>query len=401
MRNLMRSMFFVALTAVFAAAPAKAQEAYPAKPVRMIIPFAPGGPADIIARLVAQKMTEEFGKQFYVENHAGAGGNIGAGVAARAPADGYNIMLTSQVTVINPHLYRSVPYDPDKDFIAVTRIATSPNVLVVHPSVPAKTVKELVELIKKEPGKYTGYAQPGLGTSAHLTGELFRLTLKLDLPSIPFGGGGPMIQSVVAGHTPIAFSSMPPAAAQIQAGTLRPLAVTGEKRIDSLPDVPTMIEAGYPGQTGDTPVGIYVQTGTPKEVGEILRRSVVKIIAMPDVKQRLAAVGFVPIGDTSCNNRRSRQARQITSRVSGSIRCMWLTLAQSRIDWPGPVTLDGSTRAQTSVPLTPKNTMVSIPIGSTTSGAAENSQRSSRPPRGSVRCSGRMPKIMSRPAAAR
>ena len=127
---------------------------------------------------------------------------------------------------------------------------------------------------------------------------MFRLTLGLDLPSIPFGGGGPMIQSVVAGHTPIAFSSMPPAAGQIQAGTLRPLAVTGEKRIDSLPDVPTLIEAGYPGQTGDTPVGIYVQTGTPKEISEILRAKVVKIIAMPDVKQRLAAVGFVPIGDT-------------------------------------------------------------------------------------------------------
>jgi tripartite-type tricarboxylate transporter receptor subunit TctC len=168
---------------------------------------------------VAQKLTEEFGKQFYVENHAGAGGNIGAGVAARAAPDGYSLMLTSQVTVINPHLYKSVPYDPDKDFVPVTRIATSPNVLVVHPSVPARTVKELVELIKREPGKYTGYAQPGLGTSAHLSGELFRLTLGLDLPSIPFGGGGPMIQSVVAGHTPIAFSSMPPAAGQIQAGT--------------------------------------------------------------------------------------------------------------------------------------------------------------------------------------
>ena len=294
--------FIYALAALAAAtflapASASAQEAYPNKPVRMIVPFAPGGPADIIARLVAQKLTEDLGKQFYVENHAGAGGNIGAGVAARAPADGYNIMLTSQVTVINPHLYKSVPYEP-KDFVPVTRIATSPNVLVVHPSVPAKTVKELVELIKREPGKYTGYAQPGLGTSAHLSGELFRLTLKLDLPSIPFGGGGPMIQSVVAGHTPIAFSSMPPAAAQIQAGTLRPLAVTGEKRIDSLPDVPTMIEAGYPGQTGETPVGIFVQNGTPKEVGEILYQKVVKIIAMPDVKQKLAAVGFIPIGDT-------------------------------------------------------------------------------------------------------
>jgi tripartite-type tricarboxylate transporter receptor subunit TctC len=296
--GLLGSVLGVAVAVTLAAGPARTQEAYPAKPVRMIVPFAPGGPADLIARLMAQKMTEEFGKQFYVENHAGAGGNIGAGLAARAPADGYHIMLTSQVTVINPHLYKSVPYDPDKDFVAVTRIATSPNVLVVHPSVPAKTVPELVELIRKEPGKYTGYAQPGLGTPAHLTGELFRLTLKLDLPSIPFGGGGPMIQSVVAGHTPIAFSSMPPAAGQIQAGTLRPLAVTGEKRLDSLPNVPTLIEAGYPGQTGETPVGIYAPAGTPREVVDALRRSVVKIIAMPDIQQRLAALAFVPIGDT-------------------------------------------------------------------------------------------------------
>jgi tripartite-type tricarboxylate transporter receptor subunit TctC len=296
--NLLRFIVLATASFLFAGATAQAQDAYPNKPVRMIVPFAPGGPGDIIARLTAQKMTEEFGKQFYVENHAGAGGNIGAGVAARAPADGYNIMLTSQVTVINPHLYKSVPYDPDKDFVAITRIATSPNVLVVHPSVPAKSVKELVELIKKEPGKYSGYAQPGLGTSAHLTGELFRLTLKLDLPSIPFGGGGPMIQSVVAGHTPIAFSSMPPAAAQIKAGSLRALAVTGEKRLDSLPDVPTLIEAGYPGQTGETPVGFYAQTGTPKEIVAIIRQKVVKIIAMPDIKEKLAAASFVAIGDT-------------------------------------------------------------------------------------------------------
>src|SRR6188508_901658 len=143
--NLLRSAVLVAASFLFAGGPALAQESYPSKPVRMIIPFAPGGPADIIARLVAQKLTEEFGKQFYVENHAGAGGNIGAGVAARAAPDGYSLMLTSQVTVINPLLYKSVPYNPDKDFVAVTRIATSPNVLVVHPSVPAKTVKELVE----------------------------------------------------------------------------------------------------------------------------------------------------------------------------------------------------------------------------------------------------------------
>src|SRR6476661_10676588 len=173
MTKTLRAIAVIATAALMlAGGPALAQESYPSKPVRMIIPFAPGGPADIIARLVAQKLTEEFGKQFYVENHAGAGENIGAGVAARAPADGYSLMLTSQVTVINPHLYASLPYDP-KDFVAVTRIATSPNVLVVNPSVPVKTVKELIDLIKSEPAKYTGYAQPGLGTSAHLTGELF------------------------------------------------------------------------------------------------------------------------------------------------------------------------------------------------------------------------------------
>lgn len=298
--KILKSLLCIAALALATTSGAFAQGAsdYPTKPVRVIVPWAPGGPADIIARIIAQKLSEEFGKQFYVENHAGAGGNLGAGVAARATPDGYSLMFTSQVNVINPHLYKSVPYDHFKDFAQVTRIATSPNVLVVHPSVPAKTVKELVELIKKEPNKYTGYAQPGLGTSAHLSGELFRLTLNLDLPSIPFTGGGPMIQSVVAGHTPIAFSSMPPAAAQIQAGNLRALAVTGEKRIDSLPDVPTMIEAGYPGQTGETPVGIFVQAGTPKEIGEVIRAKVVKILAMPDTKAKLAAVGFIPIGDT-------------------------------------------------------------------------------------------------------
>lgn len=295
---LQRAIVVLTASILLLCGPAHAQETYPSRPVRMIIPFAPGGPADVIARIVAQKLSEDLGKQFYIENHAGAGGNLGAGVAARAAADGYSLLVTSQVIVINPSLYKSLPYDADKDFVPVTRIATSPNVLVVHPSVPAKTVMELVDLIRGNPGRYNGYAQPGLGTSAHLSGELFRLSLKLDLTSIPFGGGGPMILSVVAGHTPIAFSSMPPAAAQIQAGTLRPLAITAEKRLATLPDVPTMIEAGYRDQTGETPVGILVPTGTPKEISDILRRKISQILAMPDVKQKLAALGFIPIGDT-------------------------------------------------------------------------------------------------------
>jgi tripartite-type tricarboxylate transporter receptor subunit TctC len=284
----------VALTCGIAAA----QDAYPSKPVRMIIPFAPGGPADVIARLVAQKLSEDLGKQFYVENHAGAGGNTGAGLAARAPADGYSLLVTSQALVINASLYKSLPYDTFKDFIAVTRIATTPNVLVVNPSVPAKTVKELVELMRKEPDKYHSYAQPGIGTPSHLSGELFKLSQKLNLTAIPFGGGGPMVQSIVAGHTPVAFSSMPPAAPLIHGGKMRALAITADKRLDNLPDVPTMAEAGYPGQLGETPIGILVPAGTPKAVVDLLHGKVVQIVALPDVKQKLGAIGFSPIGDT-------------------------------------------------------------------------------------------------------
>jgi tripartite-type tricarboxylate transporter receptor subunit TctC len=296
--NVSRTIAPIALALLALATPVGAQEAYPNKPVRIIIPFAPSGPADLISRIVAQKLSEDFGKQVYIENHAGAGGNNGTGLAARAPADGYSLLVTSQAIVINASLYKTLPYDAFRDFTAVTRMATTPNVLVVHPSVHANTVKELVALMRKEPEKYHGYAQPGIGTPAHLSGELFKLSEKLSLTAIPFGGGGPMVQSVVAGHTPIAFSSLAPAAALIQGGKMRALAVTADKRVASLPDVPTMAEAGYPGQTGETPVGILVPTGTPKPIIDLLHRKVAQIVAMPDVKERLAAIGFAPIGDT-------------------------------------------------------------------------------------------------------
>jgi len=273
-------------------------QSYPSKPVRMIIPFAAAGPADLIARLVGQKLTEDFGKQFYIENHAGAGGNIGTGLAARAPADGHTLLVSSQALVINASLYKTLPYDPDKDFVAVTRIAITPNVIVVHPSVPARTVRELVDLMRTSSDKYHSYAHPGIGTPAHLSGELFGLSQKLALTAIPFPGGGPMVQSIVAGHTPVAFSSLAPAAQQIKAGNLRALAVTAEKRDESLPDIPTMAEAGYPGQVGETPVGILAPAGTPSEIVDVLHRKVTAILALPDIRQRLAAIGFSPIGDT-------------------------------------------------------------------------------------------------------
>src|SRR5262249_59737810 len=179
--------------------------------------------------------------------------------------------------------YKSLPYDPEKDFVAITRVATTPNVLVVHPSVPAKTVGELVELMRGGDPRYHSYAQPGLGTPSHLSGELFRLSQKLTLTAIPFGGGGPMIQSVVAGHTPIAFSSLAPASQQIRAGSLRALAVTADQRVETLPDVPTMAEAGYPGQIGETPIGILAPTGTPVEIIDLLHRKTAAPLAPADV----------------------------------------------------------------------------------------------------------------------
>ncbi|MBX9844892.1 MAG: tripartite tricarboxylate transporter substrate binding protein [Xanthobacteraceae bacterium] len=298
MRKLMRSMFFLALAAALAAAPAQAQDAYPSKPVRLIIPFAPGGPADLIARIIGQKLTEEFGRQFYIENHAGAGGNTGTALGARAPADGTTLIVNSQAIVINASLYKSLPYDPDKDLAPIIRIANTPNVVVVHPSVPAASMKELVALIKSGDARYHAYAHPGVGTPANLSGELFKLSQKLSLTAIPFTGGGPMIQSVVAGHTPIAFASMPPATSQIKAGTIRALAVTTDRRDPTMPDIPTMVEAGYPGQIGETPIGVLAPAGTPKETIDVLHRKLVQIIAQPDTRQRLAVIGFSPIGDT-------------------------------------------------------------------------------------------------------
>ena len=278
------------LMALCFASAAHAQAGYPSRPVKVIVPFAPGGPSDVIARLLAQKFSESLGQQFYVENHAGGGGNLGTALAARSAPDGYTILVASSSFMINPGLYAKVPYDPYNDFDPVTEIATTPNVLVVHPSLRAKTVAELVSLVRASPGKLS-YADPGTGTPSHLSGEMFKLALKLDMVAVPFQGGGPMIQSVLGGHTPIAFSSMPPAAPQIRAGRIRALAVTSAKRSVAVPDIPTMAE-------GDTPQGILLPKGAPKDVIDLLYRETARVIALPDVKQTLAAIGFEPIGST-------------------------------------------------------------------------------------------------------
>jgi len=272
-------------------------ESYPARPVRVIVPFAPGGPTDVFARLMAQKLTEQLGTQFYVENIGGAGGNIGAGRAAQAAPDGYTMLVNGANQVVNPFLYHQVPYDPARDFDPVTIAVRSAVILTVHPSLPAASVKELVALVRANPGKYS-YASPGTGTPPHLVGELFRLTLKLDLVHVPFNGGGTAMASAVAGHTPISFGSMAPAVPQVKDGKLRALAVSTKARSPALPDTPTMAEAGYPEIGGESWFAVVVPAGTPKDIVTLLNREIARAIAQPDTRERLAALGYEPVAST-------------------------------------------------------------------------------------------------------
>jgi tripartite-type tricarboxylate transporter receptor subunit TctC len=267
-------------------------ESYPNHPVRLLVPFAAGGPGDIFARLIAQKLTEQMGQQFFVDNRPGAGGTIGTGQAARTAPDGYTLLVGSSTVWVNASLYPQLPYDPIKDFDPIIIAATSPEVLIVHPSVPAMSVQELIALIRA--GKYTNFAMPGAGTPPHLSTELFKLSLHLDFVTVPFGGGGPMVQSVVGGHTPVAFSSLPPASGPIRDGLLRPLAVTSAKRVSQLPDVPTLAEAGVPGQDQEAPQGIWAPAGTPRAIVDRLYQEVAKAVATLEMKQKMAAIGFEP-----------------------------------------------------------------------------------------------------------
>ncbi len=296
MRTSIAALIALTLLVGGAAHAQTAKETYPGRPVRMIVPFAAGGPGDIFARLIAQRMSEQLGQQFFIDNRPGAAGTIGAGAAARAPADGYTLLVGSSTVWVNASLYASIPYDPVKDFDPIIIAATSPEVLVVHPSVPATNVQELIALVRA--GKYTNFAMPGAGTPPHLSTELFKLSLKLDFVVVPFNGGGPMVQSVVGGHTPIAFSALPAASAQIKDGLLRALAVTSSKRISILPDVPTMDEAGVPGQEQEAPQGVWAPAGTPREIVDLLYREIARAVATPEMKQKMGTIGFEPAAVT-------------------------------------------------------------------------------------------------------
>jgi tripartite-type tricarboxylate transporter receptor subunit TctC len=274
-----------------------AADTYPDHPVKIIAPFTVGGPSDFVARLLADKLSQTLAQSFYVEDHPGAGGNIGMTQVARSAPDGYTILVASSSFVVNPSLYANNPYDPYKDFAPITLAGAAPNILIAHPSLPAKTVKELIALLQANPGKYA-IANSGLGTTPHLAAELFKLDFKLDQPSVPYAGGAPVIQAVVAGQTLVGFANLTTAAPQILGGTLRGLAVTALKRSDAVPEVPTMLEVGVQGQESETMQGVFVPGGTPQAIVDLLNREMVKALHQPDVQEKCQQVGLDIVADT-------------------------------------------------------------------------------------------------------
>jgi tripartite-type tricarboxylate transporter receptor subunit TctC len=286
------------LGALIALIPAgAAAQQYPTRPLRIVVPFAAAGGSDIIARIIAQKLNESLGQPVIVDNRPGAGANIGIGIAAKAPPDGYTLLVASSAFTVNPTLYSKIPYEPFRDFYPLTCIGSSPNMIAVHPQFPAKSVKELIELVRSQPGKHN-YSSPGAGTTPHLSGEMLRIAFRIDLRHIPYGGAGPQVQSLISGQVPIGFASVPSFAPQVKAGQLRGLAVTAEKRTAALPDVPSMGELGMPGMVGDTFQGLFVPAATPRAITARLHTDVMKALAAPDVRERLAVIGLEPIGNT-------------------------------------------------------------------------------------------------------
>ena len=274
-------------------------ERYPARPVKLIVPYGAGAAADVIARIVTQKLSEDIGAQFYVENLPGAGSVIGTLAAARAPADGYTLLLVNQDFVIQPLVKSKPGYDPFNNFIAVASLAAAPETISVHPSVPATSMEQLIALLKANPGKYS-YATPGYGTSPHIAVErLLKLGHNLDVVQVPFQGGGAAVMSTLAGHTQILHITLPLVAGHIQEGKLRGLAVADTKRSSLVPDVPTLNEAGIAKHEVGYWTGIMVPAATPDRIVSLLNQAVGKVMSSSDVKERLAKIGFEPMSGTA------------------------------------------------------------------------------------------------------
>ena len=268
-----------------------ADATWPTRPVRVMVPFAPGGTTDVIARIIAARMTEITGQQWIVDNRAGAGGNIGTGIVANAAPDGQTVLVNSSAYVVNPGLYKSIPYDPYKSFIPITNFAASPNLFSAHPTMPAKSLPDALKLASAEPSKF-GFATPGIGTTPHLAVEMLKYAVKMDLNNIPYNGAGQSVGAHLAGQVVLACSALPTPAPHVKAGRLRGLAMASAKRNSGFPDVPTMAEAGYKDQESDTMQGVYFPAGTPPAIVKKFHADLMKIGNMPDVRERVTGLGF-------------------------------------------------------------------------------------------------------------
>lgn len=289
------------LAAVFlwgCGAPAHAQS-YPAKQLRFVVPFAAGGPTDLLARTLAQKLSAQLGRPVIADNRPGAGGNLGADIVAKADPDGYTILMgTNGPLAVNVSLYANLPYDPLRDFAPITQVAFVPNVLVVHPSLPAGSVRELIDLLKANPDKYS-FASGGNGTTQHLGGEMFKVLAGVKMQHIPYKGGGPALNDVLGGQVPIMFESIATGMTHVRAGKLRALGVTSAQRNPSAPELPTVAEAGVPGFEITAWYGIVAPAGTPPDIVRRLNAELVLAIRSPEIAQRIAALGGAPIANTA------------------------------------------------------------------------------------------------------
>ena len=283
--------------ALCAATPAALGQAYPAKPVRMIAASSPGSAVDIVARIVAQKLGEQLGQQVVVDNRAGAGGNLGAELAAKAAPDGYTLFMGTPAHAINTGLYRKLNYDLIRDFAPVTQVTSGQYVVVVHPSLPVKSIRELIALARAKPGQLN-YASAGSGNATHLAGELFASAARIKLVHVPYKGSGPAVTDLVGGQVQLMFANLVAALPQVKTGRLKALAVTGQTRAAAAPELPTVIEAGVPGYTVISWFGVLVPAATPRELIMKLNAELARTMSAPDVRDRLAADGAEPTTGT-------------------------------------------------------------------------------------------------------
>lgn len=300
-----------ALTSALLLAPVLAvAQAYPNKPVKVIIPYPPGGPTDILGRIVAQGLATKLGQQFIVENKPGASGMIGATQVAKAPADGHTLLINASLHVINPSLYPKMQHDPIKDFAPIAQIADVPMVMVVNQKNAAKSVKDIIAQAKATPGDMT-FASSGNGTAPHLAGEAFNVATGLKLTHIPYKGSAPALTDVIAGHVTLMFDPLPSSTPYLQGGSLRPLAVTTAKRIAALPNVPTMAESGLPGYEISTWYGVWAPAGTPKDIVNKVSSEIAKLIREPEIAKRIADLGSIPVGSTPAEFEAFNRSEQI------------------------------------------------------------------------------------------